>query len=159
MSISRDVKLNPLPRWKIGDYRLEFIVISWPSLLIIIFQLPTPSQSPGDKGFHYRLIVWFLFSLFLFHTWSGACSSRKMRQRAGRKVRGGQLSKHRSTLSDMSKSMHSCSKAINCISRSSPLPICSHSNNVSGSTSDIIVTEHRSSQRDRPTGRRETAPD
>lgn len=48
------------------------------------------------------------------------------------------VSKQRSTLSDMSKSMHSCSRAMSCISRSSPCPICSHSSNVSGSTSAMM---------------------
>lgn len=47
------------------------------------------------------------------------------------------LSKHRSTLSLMSRSMQSCSSAISCMSRSSPWPIESHSSSVSGSTSPI----------------------
>ena len=42
-------------------------------------------------------------------------------------------------LSDMSSNIHSCSKAINCISLSSPCPILSHSNKVSGSTSTIFT--------------------
>lgn len=46
-------------------------------------------------------------------------------------------SKQRSTLSDMSNSMHNCSNAINCMSLSSPCPILSHSSKVSGSTSAI----------------------
>lgn len=48
------------------------------------------------------------------------------------------VSKQRSTLSDIRSSMHSCSSAINCISLSSPCPICSHSSNVSGSTSAMV---------------------
>lgn len=51
------------------------------------------------------------------------------------------VSKQRSTLSDMSKSMHSCSRAMSCISRSSPCPICSHSSNVSGSTSAMMPND------------------
>lgn len=47
------------------------------------------------------------------------------------------LSKQRSTLSDISSNMHNCSSAISCISRSSPIPLFSHSNNVSGSGSAI----------------------
>lgn len=48
------------------------------------------------------------------------------------------VSKQRSTLSDMSNSMQSCSRAMSCISLSSPCPICSHSSNVSGSTSAMM---------------------
>ena len=40
-------------------------------------------------------------------TWSGASSSRKILQSAGRNVLGGQLSKQRSTLSDMGRYGHS----------------------------------------------------
>lgn len=103
-------------------------------------------------------------------TLSGALSSRKILQSAGRNVRGGQLqwghrwqkhsaarwqknplyiqntnvkthvSKQRSTLSDMSSSMQSCSRAMSCMSRSSPWPICSHSSRVSGSTSAMMAS-------------------
>lgn len=48
------------------------------------------------------------------------------------------VSKHRSTLSDIKSSMQSCSRAISCMSLSSPCPICSHSSNVSGSTSAMV---------------------
>lgn len=47
------------------------------------------------------------------------------------------LSKHLSTLSDMRRSIHSCSRAMSCMSLSSPCPIWSHSSRVSGSTSAI----------------------
>lgn len=50
------------------------------------------------------------------------------------------VSKQRSTLSDIRSSMHSCSNAISCISLSSPCPICSHSSNVSGSTSAMVLS-------------------
>ena len=66
-------------------------------------------------------------------------SSIKILHRAGKNVRGGQLSKHLSTLSDISNSIQSCSRAMSCISRSSPAPIWSHSSSVSGSTSAIVM--------------------
>jgi len=47
------------------------------------------------------------------------------------------LSKQRSTLSDIRSSIHSCSRAISCMSRSSPCPMDNHSSSVSGSTSPI----------------------
>lgn len=50
------------------------------------------------------------------------------------------LSKQRSTLSDMRRSMQSCSSAISCMSLSSPWPMFSHSRRVSGSTSAIWKT-------------------
>lgn len=49
------------------------------------------------------------------------------------------LSKHLSTLSDINSSIHSCSRAISCMSRSSPWPIWSHSSKVSGSTSAMLA--------------------
>ena len=54
------------------------------------------------------------------------------------------LSKQRSTLSDMRSSMQSCSKAMSCMSLSSPWPMLSHSSRVSGSTSAIC--EHNRDQ-------------
>lgn len=42
-------------------------------------------------------------------------------------------------LSDIRSNIHSCSNAINCMSRSSPCPILSHSSSVSGSTSTIFT--------------------
>ena len=71
-------------------------------------------------------------------TWSGASQSRNILHSAGRKVLGGQDSKQRSTLSDMRSSMQSCSRAMSCISLSSPAPLCNHSSRVSGSTSLIL---------------------
>lgn len=56
------------------------------------------------------------------------------------------ISKHLSTLSDMSSSMHSCSRANSWMSLSSPCPRFSHSNNVSGSTS-AIVSRHLETDR------------
>lgn len=53
------------------------------------------------------------------------------------------LSKQRSTLSDMRRSMQSCSRAINCMSLSSPWPMLSHSRSVSGSTSAIWNHKNR----------------
>ena len=53
------------------------------------------------------------------------------------------LSKHRSMLSDIKSNIHNCSKAISCMSLSSPCPILSHSNRVSGSTSTIFTEKGR----------------
>lgn len=52
-------------------------------------------------------------SILTSRTLSGAVSSKNILHSAGRKERGGHDSKHRSILSDMSRSMHSCSRAIN----------------------------------------------
>lgn len=63
------------------------------------------------------------------------------------------LSKHLSTLSDISRSIHSCSKAISCMSRSSPCPVSNHSNSVSGSTSAILKKEKNSIVRTKKTNK------
>lgn len=105
-------------------------------------------------------------------TESGAVLSKSIRHKAGRNVRGGQLwlmdeivqriskkrkssnqmsicylSKHRSTLSDIRRSMQSCSNATSCISLSAssswPSPIVSHSRSVSGSTSAISFAQSK----------------
>ena len=59
------------------------------------------------------------------------------------------LSKHRSTLSDIKRSMQSCSSATSCMSRSAmsswPRPIVSHSSSVSGSTSAMSTSSSSSS--------------
>lgn len=59
------------------------------------------------------------------------------------------LSKQRSMLSDISSSIHNCSKAISCISLSSPCPILSHSSSVSGSTSTIFAENERQFEKQR----------
>ena len=51
------------------------------------------------------------------------------------------ISKHLSTLSDINRSIHSCSRASNWMSLSSPCPRASHSNSVSGSSSAITAQE------------------
>lgn len=66
---------------------------------------------------------------------------KKKSKKKGRKKQTN-LSKQRSTLSDMSNNIQSCSSAITCMSLSSPVPMVSHSKSVSGSMSAIICSRY-----------------
>ena len=68
-------------------------------------------------------------------------NQKKKSKKKGRKKQTN-LSKQRSTLSDMSNNIQSCSSAITCMSLSSPVPMVSHSKSVSGSMSAIICSRY-----------------
>ena len=59
------------------------------------------------------------------------------------------ISKQRSTLSDINRSMQSCSSAISCMSLSSPWPMLSHSSSESESTSAMVIVLRRASGAER----------
>ena len=67
---------------------------------------------------------------------------KKKKTEKERKKKQINLSKQRSTLSDMSNNIQSCSSAITCMSLSSPVPMVSHSKSVSGSMSAIICSRY-----------------